>query len=135
MKRWILAAAAGCLSFAILGLSVSQAKPPVAQKKVAKPPENFQAAAAFRDEAQKMSGRKELDKIVALENKERGVTAEAMPVVDDLTFLRRIYCDLIGRIPSQDELVVFEKETSPVKRDELVDQLLQDDRFVHDFLE
>ncbi|MFO1043684.1 MAG: DUF1553 domain-containing protein [Planctomycetaceae bacterium] len=54
---------------------------------------------------------------------------EPMPLVDDSVFLRRIYVDLIGRIPTDAEVREF--ATRPVKgrREELVEQLLKDERF------
>lgn len=130
MKRCFLFAAAVCLSLGVLGLSVSDAKPPVAQKKVEKAPVDPKAEAAFREAAKKLSGGTELDKVLALENQERGVKLDPMPVIDDLTFLRRIYCDLVSRIPTADEIAAFEADKSPTKRTELIDRLIADDRFV-----
>jgi hypothetical protein len=40
------------------------------------------------------------------------------------TFLRRAYLDVIGRLPSPDETRAFLADTSPSKREELVDALL-----------
>ncbi|HLQ43563.1 MAG TPA: DUF1553 domain-containing protein, partial [Planctomycetaceae bacterium] len=68
--------------------------------------------------------------MLALENKERGIKLDPMPVIGDLTFLRRVFCDLNGRIPTQDEIVAFEKDTNQAKRNELIDRLIADDRFV-----
>ncbi len=130
MKHWTLTFFAACFSLVVLGLSVSDAKPPVAQKKIEKAPVDPKAEAAFREAAKKMAGGTDLDKVLALENKERGVTLDPMPVIDDLTFLRRIYCDLVSRIPATDEIAVFEADKSPNKRAELVDRLIADDRFV-----
>ncbi|MFM9964766.1 MAG: DUF1553 domain-containing protein [Planctomycetaceae bacterium] len=130
MKRWLLIASSACLSLGVLGLSVTDAKPPVAQKKVEKAPVDPKAEAAFRDAAMKLAGGTELDKVLALENKERGVKHDPMPVVDDLTFLRRIYCDLVSRIPTADEISSFEADKSPTKRAELVDRLIADARFI-----
>ncbi len=131
MKRWSIAVCVGCLSFGAMWLSVIDAygKPPVAQKKVEKAPEDPQKAAAFREAAKKLSSGTELDKVLALENKERGVTLEPMSVVDDLTFLRRAYCDLVSRIPNAAETVAFEKDTNPAKRAVLVDRLIAENRF------
>ena len=130
MKRWPFIVVAACLSLGVLGLSVSDAKPPVAQKKIEKAPVDPQAEAAFREQAKKIAGGSELDKVLALENKERGITLDPMPVIDDLAFLRRIYCDLISRIPSADEIAAFEADTSPSKRTELIGRLIADGRFV-----
>lgn len=46
---------------------------------------------------------------------------------------RRLYLDLLGRIPSVDELREFLADKSPAKRESLVDRLLNDDRYVDDF--
>lgn len=45
-------------------------------------------------------------------------------IVDDATFLRRIYLDLLGRIPSASELRGFLADKSPNKRDRVIDALL-----------
>lgn len=47
----------------------------------------------------------------------------------DFEFLRRIYLDLVGTIPSHDETVLFLGDASASKRDELIDRLLADPRF------
>lgn len=50
--------------------------------------------------------------------------AEFGPVCDDAAFVRRIYLDLAGRIPSHAELTNFLADTTPDKRDRLIDALL-----------
>jgi hypothetical protein len=47
----------------------------------------------------------------------------------DSTFLRRVYLDLVGVIPSYAETVAFLKDTDPQKREKLIDRLLADPRF------
>jgi hypothetical protein len=49
---------------------------------------------------------------------------EPSPVISDAKFLRRVFQDLIGRIPSADEARRFLESTEVDKREELVDQLL-----------
>ena len=49
--------------------------------------------------------------------------------VDDLTFLRRVYLDLSGRIPSVSELRDFRRDRSATKRIDVVEKLLADDRY------
>lgn len=44
--------------------------------------------------------------------------------IDDETFLRRIYLDVVGRIPTLDEARAFLRSKDPNKRAELIDQLL-----------
>jgi hypothetical protein len=46
---------------------------------------------------------------------------------------RRVYLDVLGRIPTVDELKEFLANKSPYKREELVDAMLGDDRYVEDF--
>jgi hypothetical protein len=48
--------------------------------------------------------------------------------IDDATFLRRVFLDLNGILPSHEQLESFIKDTSPDKRQQIVDQLLTDDR-------
>ena len=48
---------------------------------------------------------------------------------DDATFLRRIYIDLVGTIPTIDETRQFLKDTAPDKRSKLIDRLLKDPRY------
>ncbi|MEC9093904.1 MAG: DUF1549 domain-containing protein, partial [Planctomycetota bacterium] len=53
---------------------------------------------------------------------------------NDEIFLRRVYLDLIGRIPSYDETVSFLTDPSPHKRQLLIDTLLDSDGFTsHQF--
>ena len=47
----------------------------------------------------------------------------------DTVFLRRIYLDLVGMIPSYDETTAFLKDTDPKKREKLIDKLLTDPRY------
>lgn len=49
---------------------------------------------------------------------------ELAPPADDATFVRRIYLDLVGRIPSRDETRAFLDDTAADKRAKLIDQLL-----------
>ncbi len=46
------------------------------------------------------------------------------PIVNDETFLRRAYLDIVGRIPTYDEAVAFLSSDDPLKREELIDSLL-----------
>jgi uncharacterized membrane protein len=45
-------------------------------------------------------------------------------VVDDRTYLRRVYLDVVGLLPSPDDLAAFEKDPNPDKRQVLVQDLL-----------
>ncbi len=46
------------------------------------------------------------------------------PVCEDFTFLRRVTLDLAGRAPHVSEIVEFQKDTSPNKREQVIDRLL-----------
>lgn len=52
---------------------------------------------------------------------------------DDLTWCRRVYLDLIGRIPSSEELSAFSKERSATKRADLIERLLYDDEYTAEY--
>ncbi len=55
------------------------------------------------------------------------------PISDDAEFLRRIYLDLTGRIPTPDQAAEFLDSTAPQKRPELVDALLESPAFGEHF--
>ncbi|PZV83598.1 putative membrane protein [Algoriphagus aquaeductus] len=44
--------------------------------------------------------------------------------VDDRTFLRRVYLDIIGLLPSPEELAAFQEDTNPQKREIWIQKLL-----------
>jgi hypothetical protein len=47
----------------------------------------------------------------------------------DAVFLRRVYLDLVGMIPTYEETTAFLKDTDPQKREKLIDKLLADPRY------
>lgn len=51
------------------------------------------------------------------------------PRADDATFLRRVYIDLLGTIPTYEEAKKFLDDKTPDKRARLIDKLLADPRF------
>lgn len=51
------------------------------------------------------------------------------PKSDDATFLRRIYLDLVGTIPTYEEAKHFLENKDTKKRDNLIQKLLEDPRF------
>ena len=53
--------------------------------------------------------------------------------VDDAIWCRRIYLDVIGRIPSLDELREFLADRKSERREKLVDRLLHDDRYTEEY--
>jgi mono/diheme cytochrome c family protein len=50
------------------------------------------------------------------------------PPVEDRIYARRVYLDVIGMLPSAEELAAFEADAHPDKRDRLVERLLADQR-------
>jgi hypothetical protein len=48
--------------------------------------------------------------------------------LDDAAFMRRAFLDIIGLLPTQDNLNAFLADANPAKREQLVDQLLADNR-------
>ncbi len=49
---------------------------------------------------------------------------------DDTTFLRRVTLDLVGRLPTLDEIETFLADASKTKREAKIDELLASDEFV-----
>jgi hypothetical protein len=70
-----------------------------------------------------------VDELIAAANQKAGIKLPMQPVVDDATFLRRIYVDLIGRIPTEAEIREFAQMPPQTRREQLVDKLLKDGRF------
>ncbi|MCS6850912.1 MAG: DUF1549 and DUF1553 domain-containing protein [Gemmataceae bacterium] len=50
-------------------------------------------------------------------------------LADDAAFLRRVYLDLVGCVPSYDEVRQFLQDNDPQKRAKVIDRLLDDPRF------
>jgi hypothetical protein len=70
------------------------------------------------------------DKILAQENAiSKGAKAPVAGLIDDLAFLRRATVDLIGRIPAEEEIKQFERESAGNRREKLVDRLIAHPRF------
>lgn len=53
-----------------------------------------------------------------------------LPAADDSRWMRRVYLDAIGRIPTYDEAKTFLEDTAPDKREKLVNQLLASEGYV-----
>lgn len=60
---------------------------------------------------------------------ELGAAADKTPLADDETFLRRVTLDLIGDLPTPEEVIAFVLDSSPNKRAMAVDRLLADKRY------
>ena len=52
------------------------------------------------------------------------------PLTDDATFLRRAFIDTLGVLPTENEVRDFLADSSPDKRNRLIDELFQRDEFV-----
>lgn len=73
----------------------------------------------------------EIDTLLAAHWKSAGVTPNA-PISDE-TFVRRLYLDLAGRIPTANEVVAFLESKQPNKRAALIDDLLARESYVSHF--
>jgi len=73
--------------------------------------------------AQTMIAAKKIDQLAQADYK-RSKVAPAGKASDE-DFLRRVYLDLVGRIPTYDEAVAFLELRKPSKRSELIDHLLK----------
>lgn len=63
-----------------------------------------------------------LDTLVAAKQKAAGIP-RAKPCSDEV-FLRRVFLDTIGTLPTREEAVEFLKDNNPAKREALIDRLL-----------
>ncbi len=63
-----------------------------------------------------------VDEIIQAKWKQLNLTPS--PLADDTTFLRRAYIDLIGTLPTPDEVRAFLASSDPKKREQVVDHLL-----------
>ena len=63
--------------------------------------------------------------------KDAGITAS--PAATDGEWCRRLFLDVIGRIPTVDELTAFLADKSPDKRRVLVETLLDSDKYVEEY--
>ena len=68
-----------------------------------------------------------VDRYVGVALKKAG--QKSNPPSDDFVFLRRIYLDAVGRIPTDDEASTFLKDKDPEKRRKLIDKLLLSDGY------
>jgi hypothetical protein len=54
-------------------------------------------------------------------------------VIDDYGYVRRLYLDIAGRIPTTDEQKAFVSSQSPDKKNQLIDKLLFSEDYVNNF--
>ncbi len=110
-RRWIPGLSVCCL---LLAAQTGSATVPVMAVAAAR------AGSAVLDEAA-LANR--IDQFVAERYTEKGVTPA--PLADDAEFLRRVYLDLIGRIPKVSEVRDFLDDKAPNRRRRVVDRLLE----------
>jgi len=68
-----------------------------------------------------------IDALVLAKLKQLGI--QPAPASSDAVFVRRVYIDAIGTLPTADEVRAFLADPDPRKRDKLVDRLLERDEF------
>lgn len=74
------------------------------------------------DSGQKFTPKNRIDEILAVRWKKLGI--EPAQICSDAVFVRRAYLDVIGTLPTADEAKSFLANTSPSKREELIEKLL-----------
>lgn len=70
-----------------------------------------------------------IDSVLKSENTSLGITKSTVGLVDDMAFIRRASVDLIGRIPTLQELKEYQTWPAENRRDMLVEQLVEHPRF------
>ncbi len=103
--------------------------PAEAAKSVAKAPISFAVPVSPVPVDRSLKGAaRQIDELVAANYKTHNV--QPNPATDDATFLRRIYLDAAGRIPTYDETVSFLESAAPNKREQLINALLGSEAYV-----
>lgn len=74
-----------------------------------------------------MTARNEIDELV--QQKLRKLRLAPAPPCDDATYLRRVFLDVTGQLPSVDEVREFLADETPDKRGRIVDELLRRPEF------
>ncbi len=69
-----------------------------------------------------------IDELVLARLRKLGIPPS--PLSDDTEFIRRVFLDAIGTLPTPDEVRKFISDTDPKKREKLIDALLQRPEFV-----
>ena len=75
-----------------------------------------------------LSASQKIDQLISADYKKHKVKPNAQ--TSDELFLRRIYLDVAGRIPTYSEAKAFLSSKSPTKRSDLIDKLLDSEGFV-----
>ena len=85
-------------------------------------PTSIAPAAVDQSESQIGSLHDEIDRLVSAATPDFDTLAA--PVSSDEEFIRRVYLDLSGTIPTSEQARTFLKDSSPAKREALIDRLL-----------
>ncbi len=88
----------------------------------------FAPSVKAADSSKQNAASKKIDTLIQKGYQEHKVEANAL--ISDEVFLRRIYLDIIGRIPSLAEAKVFNQSKDTDKRSRLIDRLLNSEGFV-----
>ncbi len=88
-------------------------------------------SAGFLSAADPSDPSAEIDHILAAYWKSQGVTPN--PPASDEILVRRLYLDIAGRIPTQEETLAYLDSTAPDKHHQLVDSLLSSEGYVNHF--
>ncbi|NRB73136.1 MAG: DUF1549 domain-containing protein [Verrucomicrobiales bacterium] len=79
--------------------------------------------ALIGDDSYTMASARQIDGLLAKNLKANGFSSFNEPLPDDL-FVRRVYLDIIGRIPTREEFLAFAESAREDKRQALIDELL-----------
>jgi len=75
------------------------------------------------DDSLTKASARQIDTLLATNLKKNGYSSFNEPLPDDL-FVRRVYLDITGRIPTRDEFLEFAESARADKREALIDELL-----------
>ena len=92
-----------------------------------KPSEPKNADSSFFEADGNIKPLNRVDKLVLAQLKEKKL--KPAPLCSDAVFVRRLYVDLLGRIPTCGEAVRFLEDADSDKRARLIDELLETERF------
>lgn len=79
--------------------------------------------AKIGDDSFTKASSRQIDTLLATTLKKNGFNSFNEPLPDDL-FVRRVYLDITGRIPTREEFLAFAESSRPDKREALIDELL-----------
>jgi len=79
--------------------------------------------AKIGDDSYTKASARQIDTLLATTLKKNGFNSFNEPLPDDL-FVRRVYLDITGRIPTREEFLAFAESSRPDKREALIDDLL-----------